>query len=116
MRTLICEFSDYRVSCRGCDNVRIVAAVLMYTRIKTRFGAAKADEKINEKFRKRKRNLMHEADQLRLCEAEIYLVVSRKKHHFTYSSTNRSGWPPSPDELVCIQSDNDILASCWPLA
>ena len=78
----------------------------MHVRIKPRAKVTKADKKINEKFRKRKRSLMNKADQLsRLCQADIYLVVSRDNQHFTYSSTDKSGWPPSSDELACVLVD-----------
>ncbi len=78
----------------------------MSSRLKTRARTAKADKKINEKFRKRKRSLVNKADQLaKLCQADVYLVVSRENQYITYSSTEKAGWPPSKDELVGNSSD-----------
>lgn len=73
----------------------------MTTRTKTRARTAKVDKQVNEKFRKRKRSLMNKANQLaKLCQADILIIVSREKQHFTYSSTEKTGWPPSLDELT----------------
>ena len=82
----------------------------MSLRLKSRPRTAKADKKINEKFRKRKRSLMNKADQLaKLCQADVYLVVSRENQHVTYSSTEKAGWPPSKDELVGNSSDSSAV-------
>ena len=55
----------------------------------------------DEKFRKRKNNILKKGDELRLlCEADVYILLHRKGRYYTYNSTNQPSWPPSSDEIV----------------
>jgi len=55
----------------------------------------------DEKFRKRKNNILKKGNELRLlCEADVYILLRRKGRYYTYNSTNQPSWPPSSDEIV----------------
>ena len=66
----------------------------------------KTDEsarKVNEKFRKRSRNLIKKADQLAAAtNTDVYLVLLREAKYTVFSSTTRADWPPTQDDLVSI--------------
>ena len=55
----------------------------------------------DEKFRKRKNNILKKGDELRLlCEADVYILLRRKGRYYTYKSTDQPSWPPTLEKIV----------------
>ena len=53
-----------------------------------------------EMFRKRKMCHLRKANELaQKCNADVYMIICRKDRYYTYSSTERKGWPPD-DKLI----------------
>ena len=54
-----------------------------------------------EMFRKRKTCHLKKANELaQKCSADVYMVIYRKGRYYTYSSTERKGWPPDDETVV----------------
>ena len=55
----------------------------------------------DEKFRKRKNNILKKGDELRLlCGADVYILLYRKGRYYTYKSTDQPFWPPLLEKIV----------------
>ena len=55
---------------------------------------------VQEKWRKRRLNLLKKANELsQMCDAQIYIVMLRDSKYYTYKSTEQD-WPPSDLEIV----------------
>jgi hypothetical protein len=61
----------------------------------------RARKTITENFRRRKNTVMKNTDKL-CCDfgCEGYVLLKRNGKFFTYTSSNRSGWPSSITEVV----------------
>ena len=58
-----------------------------------------------EMFRKRKSGLVKKANEMaQKCDVDVYLLIYRYQQgkYYTYTSTERSGWPPDERTIVCI--------------
>ena len=52
-------------------------------------------------FNKRRRSLFKKAHELSVkTSTELYIVLHRGGRYFTYTSTDRQGWPPNENEVV----------------
>ena len=61
----------------------------------------KSKKATDEKFRKRKNNILKKGDELRLlCGADVYILLCRKGRYYIYNSTNQPSWPPPPEKIV----------------
>ena len=59
-----------------------------------------------EMFRKRKICHLRKANELaQKCNADVYTIIFRKGKYFTYSSTERKGWPPD-DKMIVSHPSN----------
>ena len=57
----------------------------------------------DEKFRKRKNNILKKGDELQLlCEADVYILLYRKGRYYTYKSTDQPSWPPPLEKMVRV--------------
>ncbi len=55
----------------------------------------------NQQFNKRKKSLLKKANELSLlCEADVYLAISRKGKYYTYESDQM--WRPTNEQIVRV--------------
>jgi hypothetical protein len=63
--------------------------------------ASKLNKAADEKFRKRKNNIVKKGDELRLlCEADVFILLHRKGRYYTYKSTDQPSWPPTLEKII----------------
>lgn len=61
----------------------------------------KDERRQRESFRKRKKTLFKNANAIsKRCKAEVYVVLLRKGKWFTFTSTEKLGWPPTAESMV----------------
>src|SRR5437762_9682502 len=61
----------------------------------------KLNKATDEKFRKRKNNILKKGDELRLlCGADVFILLRRKGRYYTYKSTDQPSWPPTLEQIV----------------
>ena len=54
-----------------------------------------------EMFRKRRGVHIKKSNELaQKCAADVYVVLLRQGKYYTYSSTDRLGWPPNETDIV----------------
>lgn len=64
----------------------------------------------NQRFNRRKFNLVKKADQLaRLCGIDLALIIRKNGRYYTYRSLDNDQWPPTLSEIVSRQSPSVIL-------
>ncbi|KAI9774178.1 MAG: hypothetical protein M1839_001880 [Geoglossum umbratile] len=60
----------------------------------------KFNKATDEKFRKRKNNILKKGDELRLlCGADVFILLRRKGRYYTYKSTDQPSWPPTLEKI-----------------
>ncbi|KAL6722263.1 hypothetical protein ACLMJK_001370 [Lecanora helva] len=64
---------------------------------------AKNERRQRESFRKRKKTIFKNAHAMsKRCKAEVYIIVLRKGRWFTFTSTEKLGWPPTPESMANV--------------
>lgn len=52
-------------------------------------------------FRKRSKTCINKANELAAkCSADVYLLLYKDRRYTIYSSSDRSGWPPTDSDVV----------------
>ena len=61
---------------------------------------SKSSRSVQEKWRKRRLNLLKKANELsQICDTQIYIIMLRDSKYYTYKSTEQN-WPPSDLKIV----------------
>lgn len=70
----------------------------LYTMAPSRFDPHRKDR---ARYNKRTRTLLSKADELaKLCNADVYLIMSHPRGTSVYNSTGNPNWPPPDSALV----------------
>jgi hypothetical protein len=68
----------------------------------TKIQKAKAKQ-LYELIRKRRETVFRKAEELRCFgNVDIYILIGYKGKLFTYTSTERSSWPPTKEQIVRV--------------
>lgn len=71
----------------------------LYTMARSRFDPHRKER---AKYKKRTTTLLSKADELaKLCNADVYLIMSHPRGTTVYNSVESPGWPPPDSALVC---------------
>ncbi|KAK0631624.1 hypothetical protein B0T14DRAFT_416145 [Immersiella caudata] len=62
--------------------------------------SAKRARRLREQSRNRRKTIFRKADELRKCNARVYLLVEMGKRCYIYNSERQSRWPPPHESIL----------------